>query len=413
MSMGKDGKKDRQRLAHLGREERRRFLFSEYPDAAELLASAEDPLLLSGLSEKMTENSISFFALPLGIAENFVIDGAPLCIPMATEEPSVVAAASFAAGLVRLGGGFAAEAQEAELTAQVFLEQVPETFRQSCLRSQSGQGDPDQPEREALDARLRALAEQVLPSLIARGGGFAGSSVHALADIPGVVRVDMRLRVCDAMGANMANTFAEAARSLLEDRIGGRALAAILTNESAGRLARARFSLPARFLRRDGQKGEEIARRLVLLSWIAHHDRARAITANKGVMNGITALAIATGNDSRAVEAAAHAWASQTGRYLPLTRYGLDNGHLAGEIILPLPLTSASSMARLHPGAMFSLALLGNPGAPGLAAIAAALGLAQNLAALLALVGEGIQAGHMRLHGRREERADAPNCKYE
>ncbi|MDR2735111.1 MAG: hydroxymethylglutaryl-CoA reductase, degradative [Spirochaetota bacterium] len=390
MRMGEDGRKER--LAHLGREERRRLLCSEHPDLADSLARAEDPALLSDLSEKMIENSISFFALPFGVAENFLIDAAALSVPMVTEEPSVVAAASFAAGLIRLGGGFTTEAKEAELAAQVFLEQVPETFCQNGL---------DQAEREALDAQLGALAGQVLPSLIARGGGFAGSSISALSGIPGVVRADLRLRVCDAMGANMANTFAEAARKLLEDRTGGRALAAILTNECALRLAEARFSLPVKLLRRAGQKGEEIARRLMLLSEVAHHDRARAITANKGVMNGITALALATGNDTRAVEAAAHAWASRSGRYLPLTRYGLDRGRLTGEIILPLPLASASSMAGLHPGALFSLSLLGSPSAPRLAAIAAALGLAQNLAALLALVGEGIQAGHMRLHTRR------------
>jgi hydroxymethylglutaryl-CoA reductase len=397
------------RLSRLTRGERADFLASVCEDGDGLLAQAFDPETLHGLAEKMIENAAGFFALPFGLAEGFVINGESLTLPMVTEEPSVVAAASFAAGLIRLGGGLSAEADPAEVTAQVWLEQVPGEVYAAYLGANRKAGQNFIPEEEAfaleasMQERLEHLAREALPSLAARGGGFVSGSVKAIPGLAGVARLHLHLNVCDAMGANYANTFAEAAKPLLEECFGGRALAGILTNESSRRRARARFSLPLRLLRRKGISGEEIARRLALFSEIARHDRARAVTSNKGIMNGITALALATGNDSRAVEAAAHAWAARGGRYLPLSRYSLNEGCLTGEIELPLPLGAVSSTAKLHPGAMLSLALLGKPDAPRLAAIAAALGLAQNLAALLALVGEGINEGHMRLHARRTQ----------
>ena len=422
------------RVSRLSFEERRAFfiegaararLSEEQADAEALLVRAEDPEALRGLSETMIENAVGFFALPWGLAEGFLIDGELLHIPMATEEPSVVAAASLAAGLIRLGGGLHTQAAESIVTAQVWMERVPQAKYALFLDAESASDSPPRaedhfPERRmpdafapearaligAMRARLAALAGEALPNLAARGGGFVSADVRALPELTGILRIHAHLRVCDAMGANMANTFAEAAKPVLEELFGGRALAAILTNESAGRIARARFSVPARALRRGGTGGEEMARRIALFSEIAHHDRARAITANKGIMNGITALAIATGNDSRAVEAAVHAWASAGGRYIPLSKYNFDGESLQGEIALPLPLASVSSTAKLHPGASLSLAFLGQPSAPRLAAIAAALGLAQNFAALLALVGEGIQEGHMRLHERRRQAGD-------
>jgi len=410
------------RVSRLSFEERRRLLSAESADLAALLKRAEDPGALHELCGRMIENAFGFFALPWGLAEGFLIDGESFLIPMVTEEPSVIAAASFAAGLIRLGGGLQTEAEEARVTAQVWLERVPQAVYGACLARRRGRdagstlGKARAAEvsalEEGLSVRLAALTQEVLPSLAARGGGFVSCDLEALPECEGIVRVHIHLRVCDAMGANMANTLAEAARPLLEEACGGRALAAILTNECADtfgdavRVARARFSLPVRILRRAGVSGEEIARRLVLFSEIAHHDRARAITANKGIMNGVTALALATGNDTRACEAAVHSFASRGGRYLPLSRYKLINTNLSGEIELPLPLASVSSTAKAHPAAALSLELLRRPGAPRLAAIAAALGLAQNLAALLALVGEGIQEGHMRLHARRDDGAD-------
>lgn len=409
-------------LRRMSMSERREALIARLPALAGLMEEARESSSLEALSELMVESPLGFFALPLGVAAGFVIDGQEIDIPLATEEPSVVAAASHAAGLVALGGGFVTASEGDIVTAQVWLEQVgPAGLASLSGGTSSGQNDMADvskkvqycdyentvgtgaayPLSDPLAARLGSLVNAALPSLVKRGGGYAGADVAVPGDPPGVVRVQIHIRVCDAMGANLANTAAEAAAPLLEEVSGGRALARILTNDSGQRMASASFALPVRCLRRAGIQGAEIARRIELFSRIAGADRTRAVTHNKGIMNGVSALALATGNDTRAVEAAAHLYACKSGRYLPLTTYRLDGDLLRGEISLPVPLGTASSTAALHPGARLSLAVLGNPPAARLGRIAAALGLAQNLAALAALVGEGIQAGHMRLHARR------------
>jgi hydroxymethylglutaryl-CoA reductase len=340
------------------------------------------------LADVMVESAVGCLPLPVGLADGFLIDGRDLLVPLAVEEPSVVAAASHAARMVRRGGGFTTWASPPVMSAQVYLEGAPGGAVERVL---------------AGEASLRAALSPVLASLERRGGGFRGLRASPLAG-GGVLRVDLIVDVRDAMGANILNTAAETVRPLLERASGGRTLMAILTNESADRLAGARFRLEAdRLAARlpEGMSPREAARRVAAASEVAQLDRARAVTHNKGIMNGITSLALATMNDTRAVEAAAHAWACRDGSYRGLSRYRLEGDTLVGEIELPLALATVGGSVSFHPAARACLRVLGEPDSPGLCRIAAAVGLAQNFAALLALVTTGIQKGHMKLHAGR------------
>ena len=347
---------------------------------------------LAELADVMVESAVGSLPVPLGVATGYVVDGEELAVPLATEEPSVVAASSFAARLVAQVGGFTSWAAEPVMTAHVYLEGVS-AEREERLR--------------LVEAELESALAGCLRSMRGRGGGFRGMGVLRLPET-GLVRVEIRVDVRDAMGANLLNTAAERARPLLEAESGGRALMCILSNSARHRLAGARFAMPVGnlgFVAPTGVPAPELARRVALASEAAREDPERAVTHNKGIMNGISALALATGNDTRALEAAAHAWACRDGRCRGLSRFTLVAGaagpELRGEIELPLPLGSLGGSVGFHPASSFSLRLLGRPSAARLARIAASCGLAQNLAALLALTGEGIQKGHMRLHAAR------------
>jgi hydroxymethylglutaryl-CoA reductase len=327
--------------------------------------------------------------VPLGIADGFLIDEREVAVPMAVEEPSVIAAASFAGRLVRRGGGFTTWASEPLMTAQVFLEGVSEEGEKRLAGLAQG---------------VRARLAPELATLERRGGGFRGMRAERLP-VTGAVRVDLLIDVRDSMGANRLNTAAEAVRPLLEEASGGRALMAVLTNASRDRLAGARYELPLQSLGGarlpTGMSAAEAGRRIAAASAIAREDPSRAVTHNKGIMNGISALALATMNDTRALEAAAHAWACRDGTCRGLSTHVVEGGVLRGEIALPLALAAVGGSVDFHPAARACLRILGSPDAPGLARIAAAVGLAQNLAALLALVTGGIQQGHMRLSAAR------------
>jgi hydroxymethylglutaryl-CoA reductase len=348
--------------------------------------SATPPLL--SLADVMVESAVGCIPVPLGIADGFLIDGEEVAVPMAVEEPSVIAAASFAAWLVRAGGGFTTWASAPLMTAQVFLEGVTAAGERKLA---------------ACGARLQSVLAPMLASLEKRGGGFRELRVSRLPG-SGTVRADLVIDVRDAMGANRLNTAAERARPLLENESGGRVLMAILTNAAQDRLAGARFSLRVDRLAvrlPPNMDGAEAARRVARASALAQEDPSRAVTHNKGIMNGISSLALATMNDTRAVEAAAHAWAARGGQYRGLSTYAVEGDALSGELELPLALAAAGGSVDFHPAGRASLAVLGAPDAPRLSRIAAALGLAQNFAALLALVTTGIQAGHMRYHAAR------------
>jgi hydroxymethylglutaryl-CoA reductase len=345
------------------------------------------PALLE-ISDVMVECAVGCLALPLGVAEGFLIDGEEVAVPMAVEEPSVIAAASFAARLVRGAGGFRTWASAPLMSAQVFLEEVSSAGEERLRKCAP---------------RVRAALAGPLASLERRGGGFRDVRVMRLPQT-NTVRVEVVIDSRNAMGANRLNSSAELLRPLLEELSGGRVLMSILTNEARDRIAGAQVLIPAMELEPGlptGMEGEEAARRIAAASRIAQEDPSRAVTHNKGIMNGISSLALATMNDARAAEAAAHAWAARTGRYSGLSSWVVRDGMLCGVLELPLALATAGGSVDFHPASRASLRILGSPDAPRLARIAAAVGLAQNLAALRALVTEGIQKGHMRAHAAR------------
>ncbi len=381
-----------ERFSRLELEERRRLL--EEQSIAEDWAAVSAGPELTALADVMVEGAVGILPVPLGLAAGFLVDGRELAVPMAVEEPSVIAAASFAARLIRRGGGFSTWATEPVMRAQVFLEKVPPG------------GELRVAPREA---ELRERLDVLQASLRARGGGYCGLEVTRLPET-GLVRVDLLIDVRDAMGANILNTAAEHLRPRLEELTGGKALMGILSNAARERRAGARFALPLELLRvrgagtggvEVGQAAGEAARRMVLAAELAQEDPGRAVAHNKGIMNGISALAQATMNDTRAIEAAAHAWAARDGSYRGLSRYACDGQTLEGSLELPLPFAAVGGAVGFHPASRLALAVLGHPDGQGLARIAAALGLAQNFAALLALVTGGIQRGHMKLHAAR------------
>jgi len=329
-----------------------------------------------GLADALIENAVGWMPVPLGVASGLVVNGTSYEVPMATEEPSVIAAASAGASVAARAGGFTAGASAPVMRAQVFLEGCP--------------GDAET-RLEAARRHLEAEARSHLVSMERRGGGFRGLSMARLAGLEvALVRLDVDVR--DAMGANLLNTLAEAMTPSLEKALGGKKLMAILSNDAGLRPAWAEVKLTL---------DPDRARRITLASAVAQADGQRAVTHNKGIMNGITAMALATGNDTRALESAVHSFAGSSGTYKGLSRWTAEGGGLHGRIDLPLALATVGGSVGVHPTAQMSLQLLGNPDSPTLCSIAAALGLAQNFAALNALVGDGIQKGHMALHDRR------------
>ncbi|MBN1834850.1 MAG: hydroxymethylglutaryl-CoA reductase, degradative [Spirochaetales bacterium] len=343
---------------------------------------------LLDLADLMVESAVGCLPVPVGVATGFLIDGEELSIPMAVEEPSVVAAASFAAGLVRQGGGFVTSATEPVMSTQLFVDGVPEAGL-DAVRAREGE--------------IRQLVDSSQPGMKRRGGGYRGLELTILPET-GILRVDVLIDVRDAMGANVLNTVAESLRQPVESWSGGRCLMCILSNAARRRRGRAQFSLPVDRLRRIGGGrfgAEEVARRVVRAGELARDDEERAVTHNKGIMNGISSLALATMNDTRAIEAAAHAWAARDGRYRGLSEYSLNGNRLEGRLELPLSFGTVGGSVSFHPASRLALRILGNPDSRRLARIAAALGLAQNLAAVLALVTGGIQRGHMKYHAAR------------
>jgi hydroxymethylglutaryl-CoA reductase len=341
-------------------------------------------------ADHMVENVIGLYALPLGIATNFLINGRDVLIPMVIEEPSVVAGASLAAKLARSGGGFIAEADEPVMIGQVQLLDLedPEAARDTIL---------------AHKQELMASADAVDPMLVSLGGGARDIEVRILPTPRGpMVIVHLLFDVRDAMGANAVNTACEKLGRELAAITGGQVLLRILSNLADHRTARAQVTIPEEALAFEGFAGEEVAEGIELAWALAAADPYRAATHNKGIMNGIDAVVLATGNDWRAVEAGAHAYAARSGAYTSLSRWQRDHaGSLVGILELPLALGTVGGATRVHPTAQVALKILGVDKAGDLARIVVSVGLAQNLAALRALVTEGIQKGHMELHARQ------------
>jgi hydroxymethylglutaryl-CoA reductase len=342
-------------------------------------------------ADKMIENVVGTFDLPLGVATNFQINGRDVLIPMVVEEPSIVAGASYAAKLARSGGGFQASSTAPLMIGQVQLVGVvsPHSARHDIL---------------ARKDEILALANRQSNSLLALGGGAQDVEVRIFESSPmGPMLVVHVLIDCrDAMGANAVNTMTEAVAPLLEQISNGRAYLRILSNLSDRRLARARAVVPASALARDGLSGEEVIEGILWAYAFAAVDPYRATTHNKGILNGIDPVLIATGNDWRAVEAGAHAYAARGGQYTSLSVWERDaDGNLVGTLEMPLAVGIVGGATRVHPAAQAALKLLGVRHANELAEICACAGLASNLAAMRALATEGIQRGHMGLHARQ------------
>ena len=380
------------RFYDLSLEERLQQVGAESGLAAEELAALGGSAGLSpAQADHMIENVVGIYSLPLGIARNFVVNGREVLVPMVLEEPSVVAGASFMAKLAKAGGGFTASADEPHMIGQMQIVELP---------------DP-------AAARLRLLAEKdallaevarVDPVLARLGGGPVDLEVRLIEESPVGPFLVLHLiyDVRDAMGANAINTATERLTPSVQKISGGRVHLRILSNLADRRLARAACTIPLPQLAFNEFSAEQV-RDGVIAAWaFAAADPYRAATHNKGIMNGIDAVVLATANDWRAIEAGAHAYAARSGRYTSLSTWGMDEkGNLTGFLEMPMAVGIVGGATRVHPSARAAIKLMGIQSARELAKIIVSVGLAQNLAALRALATEGIQRGHMGLHARQ------------
>ncbi|HEY4158182.1 MAG TPA: hydroxymethylglutaryl-CoA reductase [Polyangiaceae bacterium] len=355
-------------------------------------------------ADKVVENVLGVYGMPFGVALNVSVNGVDRLVPMVVEEPSVIAAASNAARMVRNGGGFRAKVVESLMIGQVQLTEIEQP---SAAVTRLEDASP----------RLLELATRAVPGLVARGGGPRAIEVRDLGQRCIVLHVLVDCR--DAMGANLVNTIAEAIGARAAEIAHGKLGLRILSNLSDRRRVHAtcrvharELALAVRRVERASEPlspqseppelvdGREVVDAVVAASRFAELDPYRAATHNKGIMNGIDAVVLATGNDFRAVEAGAHAYAARSGRYQPLALWRRDGDDLVGELEVPLALGTVGGTLRVHPGARLALKLMNVESADELAMIAASIGLASNLSALRALATEGIQRGHMSLHAR-------------
>lgn len=340
-------------------------------------------------ANQMVENAIGVLELPLGLGLNFVVNGRDVLVPMAVEEPSIIAAVSHVAKIARKSGGFQAEFEGSTMIGQVQVV---------------GCSDWAEAEAAVLGAKeaLIKAANDLQPNMVARGGGVRDLEVRMLDDGPyqKMLIVHVLIDTCDAMGANLINTIAEGIAPMIEELTGGSVFLRILSNLADKRRVRATCRIPFADLEWKEYSGEEVARGVELASQFAELDPYRAATHNKGVMNGIGAVCIATGNDWRALEAGAHAYCARDGKYGPMATWRVEDGHLLGELEIPMAVGTVGGPIRLHPTVQLAYKIMDIEGADKLACVMGAVGLAQNLGALKALATEGIQRGHMSLHAR-------------
>lgn len=342
-------------------------------------------------ADKMIENVVGSYELPLGVATNFRINGCDRLVPMVVEEPSIVAGASYAARMARESGGFVASHTDPVMIGQIQLIAVADVATAMATI-------------HANRMRIIESANAQSQSMVARGGGVRDVECHQYADSPmGPMLIVHLLVDCrDAMGANAVNSMCETVAPLLESLSGGQAMLRILSNLTDRRLATAKVRIAPASLQRDGIAGADVIERILWAHAFAVVDPHRATTHNKGIMNGIDPVIVATGNDWRAIEAGAHAWAARSGRYTSLSHWYRDEqGFLCGELTMPLAVGIVGGATRVHPTAQAALQVLAVTHAGELAEICVCAGLASNLAAMRALATEGIQRGHMALHARQ------------
>jgi hydroxymethylglutaryl-CoA reductase len=364
-------------------------------DWSALSPQQQQLLQMGGLTltqaDHMIENVIGTYSLPMGIATNFLINGKDVMIPMVIEEPSVVAAVSNAAKMFREGGGFTTSSDDPVMIGQIQVLDVADVHQAA-------------EQVAAHKAQLMDEVDRVGGSIVKHGGGARDIQARVFEHTPvgAMLVVHLLMDTRDAMGANAINTAAEQLAPHIERITGGRVNLRILSNLTDQRKARAEGMIPASELARDDMDGKDVARSIVEAGIFAEVDPYRAATHNKGVMNGIDAVVIATGNDWRAVEAGAHAYAVRGGRYTSMTRWWQDaEGNLHGSIELPMAVGIVGGATRVHGAAQIALQILGIQSASDLAEIIVSVGLAQNFAAIRALATEGIQHGHMRMHAKQ------------
>lgn len=340
-------------------------------------------------ADQMSENVLATFALPYSFVPDVVVDEEVYQVPFVTEEPSVVAAASFAAKIIKRSGGFKTTIHNRQMIGQVALYQVA-NIEVAIKNIQNHKQE------------LLELANQAHPSIVNRGGGACDLRVEWLNGEAEFLVVYLTVDTQEAMGANILNTMLEALKTPLEELTGGESLMAILSNYATEALVTATCEIDIRFLDRNKSEALDIAKKIVLASQFAKQDPYRASTHNKGIFNGIDAVVLATGNDWRAIEAGAHTYASRNGSYQGLTTWSIKEATqtLCGEITLPLPIATKGGSIGLNPTVEVSFDLLKQPTAKEFASIIASIGLAQNFAALKALVSTGIQHGHMKLQAK-------------
>jgi len=360
-------------------------------DLDDLSALSGDLGLSPSQADHMIENALGIFGLPIGVALNFLINGRDVIIPMVIEEPSVIAGASFMAKLVRAGGGFQASASPPEMIGQMQVLDLPNLAEA----------------KQKILAEKHALldeATQIDPLLKKCGGGARDIEVRIIDQSPigAFLVVHLIYDVRDAMGANAVNTAVEHLAPSIEAITGGRVHLRILSNLTDRRITRSKCIIPLDQLAFDTYSGEEVRDGIIAAWAFAEADPYRAATHNKGIMNGVDAVVIATGNDWRAIEAGAHAYAARNGKYTSLSMWQCDqDGNLCGSLEMPMAVGIIGGATKVHPAAKAALNLLGVSSANELAEIIVSVGLAQNLAALRALATEGIQKGHMSLHARQ------------
>ena len=349
----------------------------------------QDEQISVTVADQLSENVVGTFSLPYSLVPEVLVNGQEYTVPYVTEEPSVVAAASYASKIIKRAGGFTAQVHERQMIGQVALYQV---------------ADPEQALEKIASkkAELLELANQAYPSIVKRGGGARDLHVEQLKSETDFLVVYLHVDTQEAMGANMLNTMLEALKPILEELSQGQSLMGILSNYATDSLVTASCRIAFRYLSRQKDQGREIAEKIALASQFAQADPYRATTHNKGIFNGIDAILIATGNDWRAIEAGAHAFASRDGHYQGLSSWRLDleTEELVGEMTLPMPVATKGGSIGLNPRVALSHELLGNPSAKELAQLIVSIGLAQNFAALKALVSTGIQQGHMKLQAK-------------
>ena len=349
----------------------------------------QDEQISVTVADQLSENVVGTFSLPYSLVPEVLVNGQEYTVPYVTEEPSVVAAASYASKIIKRTGGFTAQVHERQMIGQVALYQV---------------ADPEQAQEKIVSkkAELLELANQAYPSIVKRGGGARDLHVEQIKGETDFLVVYLHVDTQEAMGANMLNTMLEALKPVLEELSQGQSLMGILSNYATDSLVTASCRIAFRYLSRQKDQGREIAEKITLASQFAQADPYRAATHNKGIFNGIDAILIATGNDWRAIEAGAHAFASRDGHYQGLSRWTLDfeREELVGEMTLPMPVATKGGSIGLNPRVALSHELLGNPSAKELAQLIVSIGLAQNFAALKALVSTGIQQGHMKLQAK-------------